>query len=452
MKRYPFLLFLLSLLMFSCRNVNDAGISIRPSADDVRVAADSFHISSTRATLVEVPSETDKPFLGVYSDDVYGDYEVDFLTDFHYYRNFTFPAHSASDSLYLVLYYKEYYGDSLSVMEATAYRLDGAKLDYTEIYTNAIDIKTFCSLNEVLGKASYVPHDATVTDSVRSLSGYCNTVKIPMPAEIRNRIMTDPTIMQSQTAFTDFFKGVYVANTYGEDVILDIDSVNLELSYRYPPDTTKLDSLVYAKLILPANKSNTTVVHIPNREDPLFYIMPDTLRSISSPGGQLIFFTMPWERMYERIYGSGGKPNVNINNAQLFLKRMDVMPGTGAKYEGELEPPPYIMAIRKLDIETFFSQSSYPLSGVRTYIGRYKSADSTYVFDNMADYLQATLDGGPSAYAANDTLILFPINVTVTSSSTYSDVTYEFSPTGVILGSGSNKVNPFRLLVTYSEL
>lgn len=446
MKLKFFCLSLLAVIFASCNDNNEIGMSVLPEEDAMAIVSDSFYVNVATVEVGDVYSETTKPVLGTFEDEMYGSFSVDFVSDFRYVRDFAFPDGAVCDSMYLVMYYRSFFGDSSAVQEATAYGLDLQTLDFSRDFSINTDISEFCSMNEVLGRATYVAYDRTVSDSIRELSDYCDKVRIKMPDKLAADIIADPSLMESQSNFNEFFKGVYVRNTYGSQTILDIDSVNLEMYYKFPPDLEKPDSLVYGTLILPANLESTTFVHVSERTNPQLSSLKEDLVSISSPGGVMLRFDLPWDRIYGRICGGGGTKGININHASLIMNVKNV------QYDGELEPPTYVMLIREEDVPAFFTQSLYPAPGINTYLGVFNESDSTYLFANMADFLQKNLDGGPSVFEQVGNVVVLPVGGTTDVAGTDASIYNSMLPSGAVFGSGTNAETPFRMVVTYTEL
>ncbi|MBQ5524755.1 MAG: DUF4270 family protein, partial [Paludibacteraceae bacterium] len=123
-----------ALLLISCKKTSDIGHIVRPSEDSLRVVTDSFIVKSTTVKAEHLYSETTKPVLGHYTDNIFGEFKADFLSEFRYIKNLTFKSGATSDSLYLVMYYKSFFGDSSAVQEATVYQIDKKKLDFSEHY------------------------------------------------------------------------------------------------------------------------------------------------------------------------------------------------------------------------------------------------------------------------------------------------------------------------------
>lgn len=444
--KFVFILFF-SIILAACQDVSDIGVVIRPSTDSLAVISDSFYVTTSTIPAGSIYSESDKLVLGNYIDEVYGSFKIDFLSEFRYLRDYEFEDNSSSDSLYLVMYYKTFFGDSSAVQEVSVYQLDKQPLNFSTNYYSDIQVNDFCSFSTLLGKTTYTAYDRTISETTRSASGYCNTVKVKMPNDMKDRLMTDKDILRSQDAFLDFFKGVYVKNTYGSQTVLQIDSVNLELSYKYIPDTSKPDSLIYKTIIFPANKETSEVIRMDQVILPDLSEKPDSIEYLTTPNGAFAKVKLPLDRIYKRIVEDHTSNMLNINHATLVVESASI-----PDYTGRFEPPAVLVLIREADVEAFFTQSLYPAPNISTVLSIYDYEDDTYKFDNFGDYLQTILESGPSSFAEVGDFVLIPISGATDIAGTNATIRHLFKPRGVRIRSGSNTKSPMRLTVTYSDL
>ena len=206
MNRLLFFTISVVLLLCSACEPSDAGAVLQPEEDKMLVQTDSFLLTTTTELLQHRHSESEKVELGYLVDPVYGRFKMDFMSEFRYSRD-TFPATATDATLNLVLYYRSYYGDSLSVNEALVYALDKA-LDFETNYTSDVAVQDYCDKSVLLGKKAYVPYDATVPDSLRKAKGYCDKVVIPLPESYCNDLLSNRDYTKGQDAFLDFLKGV----------------------------------------------------------------------------------------------------------------------------------------------------------------------------------------------------------------------------------------------------
>lgn len=452
---------LLLSLFISCSKTSDIGHIVRPSEDAINVVTDSFILKTSTIHEEHLYSETTKPVLGHYTDNIYGEFKVDFLSEFRYVKDLTFGANAVSDSLYLVIYYKSFFGDSSSVQEATAYQLDRAPLNFSADYYSDIDISEYCSRSVVLGRRSYVAYDQTITSTERDSAGYCNTVKIKMPHSMANEMLSRTDIYKSQDDFVNFFKGVYVTNTFGQQTVLLVDSVNLELSYRYNPDAAKVDSFAYAKAIFPSNRETSQVIHVSGKPTAI-YSKPDSVEYMSCPGGTFVKVEIPFERMYERMVEPyfNGIDSLNLNNFKLIFEP--------AQYEDEddksqrMAAPLIPILVRAADMEPFFTQSLYPAPNIETTLAWNMGDDDApkYVFVNSASAFEVilrkattmTIDERKAYFSSLNPYYIVPVTGATDVAGTNAVIRHMYHPYGVRVRSGLNPTSPMRIVVTFTNL
>ncbi len=446
MKRIYFFVIACLLLVCTSCEPTDIGSALQPEEDKMVVKTDSFYIQSATELLAVRHSESDKLELGYLCDPVYGNVKLDYLAEFRYSRD-TFPASATDAVLRLVMYYRSYYGDSLAVNEASVYALQ-KPLDFEINYTSDIDVNEYCDKSTLLAKKSYVAYDATVPNKDRKDSDYCDKVVIDLPQSYCTDLMTNRAYNKSQSAFLDFLKGVYVTTQYGSKTVLNIDSVNLEVNYRYVPDAAKPDSIVKATRIYPANRETTSVVRVSEVEAPA-NIGVDSLNYIVSSSGYVTRLTLPLNRIKETMQGSEeSDEKLNLNYMSLILEEAPVEDGLSTR----MTPPDILLLIQAKDLEKFFTQSKYPAEGVPSTLGVYDPDRKHYLFNNMASYMEGLMsDPSINVDDLNDFYVL-PITGATDIAGSNAVVRHLFKPYGVRLRSATNAYSPMRLVVTYSNL
>lgn len=445
MKRFYFFVLTCLLLICTACEPTDIGAALQPEEDKMVLKTDSFYIQSVTEQLAVRHSESDKIELGYLCDPVYGNVKLDFLTEFRYSRD-TFPASATDAVLRLVMYYRSYYGDSLSVNEASVYALQNP-LDFEVNYTSDIDVDDFCDKSVLLGKKSYVAYDATVSSKERKEDDYCDKVVIDLPQSYCTDLMTNRAYNKSQDEFLNFLKGVYVTTQYGSRTVLNVDSVNLEVSYKYTPDAAKPDSIVDAIRIYPANRETTTVIRVSEVEAPA-NIEVDSLNYIVSSSGYVTRLTLPLNRIKATIEGEETGEKINLNYMSLILEEASVVD----EVQTGMTPPDILLLIQAKDLDKFFTQSKYPADGIETTLGVYDAESKHYLFNNMASYMEGLLsDETISVDDLNDFYVL-PITGATDIAGSNAVVRHLFKPYGVRLRSATNEYSPMRLVVTYSKL
>ena len=443
MKNWTGIILFLASLIFAACEANEIGTEIQPTEDKLSVKTDSFSVSATTAFIKDRYSESDKLLLGNYEDPIYGTARLDFLAEFRY-LNADYPSTAKATSVQVVLYYKTFFGDSTAVQEATVYQLS-KPLEFETNYTTNISVEEYCDKSVVLGKKVYVAYDPTVPDSILEEDDYCNTVRIDLPLSIGEKLISDRSITQSQESFLNLLKGVYVTNEFTGQVVLNVDSVNLEVAYDYVPKATKPDSIVNKVRVYPVNKETTSVLRISNVKAPDLETIPDSLVYMSSYIGMVPKLQLPIERIRERLGYEEGDI-ISINNMSLIVEEALCADSSLT----ELDMPPFVILIREADTEKFFTQSLYPAEGITSVLGVYESDIRAYRFNNLADYLHSILLNGDSEEEVNPFYIL-PVTGATDILGTDAVIRHQFRPSGVRLRSGSNDSN-MRLSVTYTRL
>lgn len=439
------ILFLISLLLIACE-ANEIGTEIQPTEDKMAVKTDSFTVSATSALVTNRYSESDKLLLGNYEDPIYGSAKFDFLAEFRY-LNADFPATAKATSVQVVMYYKTFFGDSTAVQEATVYQLNNP-LKFEENYTTDINLSEFCDKSKILGKKVYVAYDPTVPDSVKESEEYeyCNTVKIDLPLSIGEKLIADRSITTSQTNFLNLIKGVYITNEFVGQVVLNVDSVNLEVAYDYVPKASKPDSIVNDVRIYPVNKEATGVIRISDVKAPDLESIPDSLLYLSSYVGVAPKVEIPIDKIREKLgYNEGDI--ISINNMSIILEEALCADSSLT----ELTMPPYVILVREADIDKFFTQSLYPAAGINTVLGVYEKEIRAYRFNNVADYLHNLLYTKAEADKINPFYVL-PVTGATDIQGTDAVIRHQFRPSGIRLRSPQNENSNMRLSITYTKL
>ena len=443
MKKWTGIILFLTSLIFAACEANEIGSEIQPTEDKLSVKTDSFSVSASTVFIKERYSESDKLLLGNYEDPIYGTARLDFLSEFRYV-NKDYPATAKATSVQVVLYYKTFFGDSTAVQEATVYQLNKS-LDFSVNYTSNINVEEFCDKSVVLGKKVYVAYDPTVPDSIQEEVGYCNSVKIDLPLSIGEQLIADRSITQNQDNFLNLIKGVYVTNEFTGQVVLNVDSVNLEVAYDYAPKESKPDSLINKVRVYPLNKETTGVLRISNVKAPDIETIPDSLVYMSSYIGMVPKIELPIDRIRERL-GYDNGDIISINNMSLVVEEALCADSSLT----ELQMPAYVIMIREADIDKFFTQSLYPAEGITTVLGVYERSIRAYRFNNLADYLHGILLYNEKESDINPFYII-PVTGATDIQGTDAVIRHQFRPFGVRLRSGSNDSN-MRLSVTYTKL
>lgn len=213
---------LLACLLFSACNEPDLiGLDLQPVSEQPGVQTDTFDVDvftmyedslimwSPTKNLIELPTL----FLGSYDDPYSGKTFGGFVSQIRIGNTITtstFDGATTCDSIVLSLLYREQNGDDSKLHRISVYELQ-EKLYADSTYYSARDY----AHGQLLGHVELVPK---IKDSVL-VGGTLKApqIRLPLDTAFGGRLMRDyisnPTTFASNTAFLDYFKGVYLVDS-----------------------------------------------------------------------------------------------------------------------------------------------------------------------------------------------------------------------------------------------
>ena len=210
----------ITLIIYTgCNKYNDLGMNILPSSDLISVGNVVFKDDILAYTVRDDSIETDeapKSLLGSLNDPIFGNTTINFAAQF---RLPSFPDYGTNpevDSTYLFLYYRIFYGDTVTPQHIKVYELnERIYSDYTDSthashnykYYEYTDLKSMAS-NQLLGELEFTPKteiDSTTLDTVYQV------LRIPIDNSLANKLMSaDSFTVADQQRFLDYFNGLYI--------------------------------------------------------------------------------------------------------------------------------------------------------------------------------------------------------------------------------------------------
>ena len=238
MKGKLLLLGMAALTFVSCNDdLKLVGPSIQPDGDKPAVRADSFQLAAETIKIDKVYAKTSVGLLGQFEDPLFGTLKSDYLCQFYCPENYQFkykPNFGRIDSVELRISYQVSLGDTLTPMQAKAFMV--TKPLGKDFYTD-VDPKEYCDMKQLMGSAVYSAFDPSVPDSIRSLSTFVPSVKIPFAKEFGQKFY-DATLNEkqhfvNQEAFNQYFPGLYVTTTSGQGNILYVIETAMCFYYQH---------------------------------------------------------------------------------------------------------------------------------------------------------------------------------------------------------------------------
>lgn len=306
------LIYLLSILLaaqslflatISCSDDMGAlGESVRPSDDGITVKAMSFNVNTYTGYRDSIYVRTGYPLVGNITDPDFGQVTASYLAQFYtsskmgldernsadsltfgilrtsapkelgydwddyHYKPWDSIVGNKLDSMTVRIYYRTYYGDSLTPMQLSVYRLN-PKVDFEtlpekEFYSNN-DFSDLYSENNIIGRKGFTSANRELSDSVRELSDYMPYIEIKLKDDLKDqfyrlcveaaiaRDKNNPHRSEFSDIFTDqkamrekFLSGLCVKPTFGDGVMIKVFYTAIYFFYssfhRYDVDGTLL--------------------------------------------------------------------------------------------------------------------------------------------------------------------------------------------------------------------
>lgn len=423
--RYIGILLIAILTFFSCDDsTGTLGIGMLPDSDKLSVHTTTFEIETRSFVADSVFAKTNRGYVGKFTDPEFGYYEASFLTELNCTNNYLFPEVYSYDeatgtgkgrlagdtvvSANLVVFYNEFFGDSLNACRMSVYELD-RKLDknrYTNIdpeqYYSKYNVPSSHLLNTepLLGRKAYSAYDASVPDSIRNATdSYGNKtftpyVSFPLSKEFGAKLLRlnreyaagkNDYFDNSDKFIDNVFKGVYVKSDYGDGTILYVDHVALQMQFRfhYLNDSTGValkkadgtDSLYYgSSTVLASTKEVIQANQFLNSERLKEKANERNHTYIKSPAGIFTEATLPYDAIHQALAQD------TLNAVTLTFTNYN----QESKYEFSMSTPDNVLLIRKQELESFFEDNDLPDNVTSYTVSHNNVATNQYTFRNIA--------------------------------------------------------------------
>lgn len=414
---FPVLLCLLaaSMLLASCTDETIGG-----SLNDTRsavIADSSFVISGHSVRNSHLRSRSSVQLLGKVSSDGYGTLMSDVVTQF-------MPATSIDtagvtvdmiDSCKLTMRITpgDFTGDSLAPMRMGVHRLIKSLPD--PIYSDFNPAGYYDA--QPLGTEVYSAKSMdTVTDYYTSKKYLQASVKLPVgiAKEIFNKYKQSPETFSTPQAFEKFFHGMYITNTYGEGHVMNFHDIELNVYYRKHYKDEDTDTIYPA--MRQAYMAVTPEVLYNNNIN--LSVAPSVLGLVEAgepivmgPAGYEVEVEFPINEVIAK-YREGSSKGMSVIN-MLSLE----IPAERVANEWGIEPPEYLLLVKKSERDKFFERDSLT-DEKNSFYAKYDAGKHTYTFAGMRDYLLDIIKNKGGTPAAEDLCFsIMPIDVTTYSNS-----------------------------------
>lgn len=428
------LVFALSIGISSCGDENSMiGSSIVDT--DLEIVVDSSFQKMVTAESIpndSVVGRTITQLIGRISIPGYGKLETDFLTQFMSASTFDTVGVNRLDSLVLYLSYntESFTGDSLAPMQLSVYPLE--KQLKSPVYSSIDPAEYYNAQSAPIALKSYNASFLGLPDSLVELGYKTIRVKLPdaMAEQLFEKYKTDPLVFSSPSRFTQYFPGFYVKTSYGSGCVVNVQNSVMNLHYTKTTVINDKDS-TYAstQTLMAVTPEISTGNHIRLEIDPTLQSNIDAGRVyLQAPAGLNVLLHFPTReivRSFEESVGAGGSTIQGLINSLILEVPLKELPKSNYK----LEPPQFLLFVRKSELQSFFEKKELA-DNVRSFYAEYNSDTRKYSFTGLRTFLNDVIEKkrqGIEITDADEEIVLVPVSVyseTVSSGSSYYYYSY----------------------------
>ena len=458
---------IIAALLTGCKDdLNSTGNGVLEEDEEIIVRLDTFDLKSSLESATHIISMPDSFLLGEI-ENKYGDLKAEIITQFACPIGYDYPAGTTMDSVCLSLLYTSWVGDGNAPMAFRAYELDKTTLNYNAVYYSDIDVNKYCSptsLNTELldNPRVLLPNNPdTIIDNVR-------LVEFKMTDAFANKFFNIRSF-DSQEAFSQAFKGLYITPVFGSSNILNINMLSVTVYFHFVRTYTDIDGVEHKDTIQDSKAfyANSEVQEV-NRftilnKDQMTQDLKkesDSLNFIVAPAGIYTQIQFPMQHMKSVIETKLNGKRAYVNKAQLKVNVLyDPTKADSKKTRDDWSAPAsHMLLLRDTIVDTYFSDRSILLTtddAILSELYTGKNSDGTnyyyYSFD-MSYLLTAKLRKASQPDTLKMTMV--PVEVEYTSyNSSYdaiSAIRQAQTVSTTVIPSANNAKTPLRLEVVYS--
>lgn len=395
--------------------------------DTTEIVVDSaFTVTGHSVANPVVQSRTLTQLLGRLDAREYGSIESDIVCQFMPSMDIDLEGVTPDDvdSVKLLMFMQpgDFTGDSLVPMGLEVYRLN--RQLPSPIYSD-FNPEGYYSKADLMGSRVYTAN-VMHSDSLGSLS--YRTIYVDLPLEFGRQVFShyaaQPEDFATPDAFSKWFPGVYITNTFGSGRVINITESRINLYYR--KNTTVEVNDQERDTVLHMVRSYLAVTPEVVTNNNISLQMSSSLKSMASAGQPIVVAPVGMEIQLDFPLNDviaafrHGSPTLSVLNT-LTLE----IPAEAITNTYGIDPPQSLLLVLTSDKDKFFAENKVT-DGTTSFLGTYNSTRKAYTFTDMRQYLKNMLektDIAPADYA----FTLTPVNVeTETTASDYysSGATY----------------------------
>ncbi len=455
MKHYlKYFIFASITILSACKKDESIGITIQPQEDEIIIASDTFTIESENYYVPAISAQADSMILGEFYSAKYGTTKAELLIQIAPPIDYRFPEakyNPQPDSLVLTMYYDTWFGSAYAPLEFSIYEINKQAIDYNTQYLSNLNINDFCDATILMGKRLMTSIDLSRADSVKEDTAATPYVRYKFDQTQLERFFNMPQeIYQSEDAFLNEFKGIYITTQYGSSTMICFNQITMSLHYHYTYQRNGKDTVVNTKIIFPANKEVRQLNKFSHPNIEQIAVCHDSINYIKSAAGIYPKIRIPIGEMSKRIYSTIGDKQLNINAAEIIIENI--------QYDSTdvyMNLPYYLLALTTEQFDDFLKYNTVPSTTDTTaIIANYNSTRGGYYLD-LSYFITKYLRN--KTVNDNDVIemILMPVIIeSATSTSTGTTSITSIKPltqlAATTIRSGKNEYSPMRMKILYN--
>ena len=413
--------FVITILVsiFGCEENPYIGTSI--AQEDAKIVVDSLiSVTGKSVKSEKIQSRTITQLLGKIDANGYGYLSSDVVTQF-------MPAGKIDTSnvtennidslkLYLQIPSGGYIGDSIAPMGLKVYRLN-KQLPYP-IYSD-FNPSDYYSTDDLIGSTTYAANALELNDSVQKLQYRTIAVDLPtsLGKEFFNKYKENPAIYSDPAIFSQFFPGIYITNSFGSGRIMKIGNAQVKLYYHktVKMEETGEDSTYYKVgnyfAVTPEIVTNNNITY--NISNDLESMIQNGDNILVAPTGTNVEISFPTQDIIEKYVKNKG--SLSVINSLTFEIPVAKIPN---KYN--ITPPPYVLLIKKSDVDSFFANSQVT-DNESSFYAAYNKEKNSYQFSDMRSYIVNMISKG-DIEPEDSEFVIIPVSVNTENTTSTSAI------------------------------
>lgn len=459
MKTSPFIL-LIAVLFAACSdiNVSDMGSQLLPPSDQMTVNTDTFTVRTDNYVVPYIYAYPDSFLLGTFYDQKFGTTHADIFAQVEKPAKYVYPdsVTITPDSIYLIMYYKKYFGDKYSPMHISVYEMNKGTFNYTTAYPSNLNPAAYTDKSILIGQKSVTAVNALI-------KGDSTAIAIKLSSDFLKRFTSaGPDIYADENKFLDFFKGLHITADFGSATMFYINQIGLEYFHHYTY-TTKgsagQDTLITVNNVIPFPAND--MVRQVNR-----FLHPDTteilnnlksspkqIHQVSAPANLFTKVQLPLRAMHKKMESQNKR--TFINSARL---RIDIAEFDDSKIARPVSAS--LLLIKESAMHRFFAKKELPndtVSIIGTYTPTLNSVTNEYDYYYEFDLSRLIANEFLTANHKNELLpewsdfVVVPVRVSYGTNNVVTKVRHQILMNGVTIAGGQHPDKPMLIRTIYSK-